>query len=396
MNKITNDIYYVGANSFSVDLFEGQYNVPKGMAFNSYVIMDEKIAVLDSVDISVTNEWFCNVRDVLNGRDPDYIIVQHMEPDHSANLYDFCELYPSAIVVSSAKSFALMKNFFGTDFSDRRMIVGEGDKLSLGAHELTFITAPMVHWPEVIVTYDSLEKTLFSADAFGKFGAVVDEDEDEEEDWAIEARRYYFGIVGKFGAQVQSLLKKASALDIQRICPLHGPILDRKLKRYFDLYNTWSSYEPETKGALIAYATAYGHTQQAALSLAKRLSNDGLTKVSVVDLARDDMSEAVDDAFHYDRMVLAAATYNGDVFPVMRDFISRLVERGYRNRAVAFIENGSWAPVAAKVMRKLMEPCRDINYIDRVVTVHSTVTEETEEEIKLLAKDLEALGIPEY
>ena len=392
MTKITNDIYYVGANSYSVDLFEGQFKVPNGMAYNSYIIMDEKTAVFDTADAIVTDQWFCNVKEALGDKEPDYIIVQHMEPDHSANLLDFCNKYPKVTVVSSAKSFAIMKNFFGTDFSDRRLIVGEGDKLSLGRHELTFITAPMVHWPEVIVTYDSLEKTLFSADAFGKFGAIADDDED----WAYEARRYYFGIVGKYGAQVQSLLKKAASLDIQRICPLHGPVLDRKLKRYFDLYNTWSSYEAETKGILIAYASAYGHTAEAALTLAKRLLADDFINISVLDISRDDESEAISEAFRYDRLVLAASTYNADVFPTMRNFLNRLVERGYKKRTIALIQNGSWAPCAAKVMRQILEPCRELNFLDTVITINSAVNDETREQLQVLAKELEALGRPEY
>lgn len=388
MNKITEDIIYVGVNDYSVDLFEGQYDVPNGMAYNSYIIKDEKTAVFDTVDIHAHDEWFVDLEKALGDTKPDYIIVSHMEPDHSANLLEFCERYPETTVVSSAKAFVMMKNFFGTDFSDRRLAVGDGDKLSLGRHELTFITAPMVHWPEVIMTYDSYEKTLFSADAFGKFGAIREDDED----WAVEARRYYFGIVGKYGAQVQSVLKKAAALDIERICPLHGPILDRKLKRYFDLYNTWSSYEPETCGVFIAYTSAYGNTEVAAIELGKKLISDGLRRVSVTDIAREDMSEALEDAFRYDRIVLASPTYNGDVFPFMRDFISRLVEHGFKKRTVALIENGSWAPTAAKVMKQMLEPCRDLNILENVITVHSAVNDETREQINALAKELESFG----
>ena len=390
--RVTDEIIYIGVNDHNVDLFEGQYRVPNGISYNSYIIMDDKIAIMDTVDIGFVDEWLANVKTALGSRKPDYLVVQHMEPDHSANIAKFAEKYPEAQIVGNAKTFTMVKNFFGTDYADRRVVVKDGESLSLGAHELTFVFAPMVHWPEVIVTYDSLEKTLFSADAFGKFGAIADDDED----WAYEARRYYFGIVGKYGAQVQSLLKKAASLDIQRICPLHGPVLDRKLKRYFDLYNTWSSYEAETKGILIAYASAYGYTAEAALTLVKQLLADDFINISVLDISRDDESEAISEAFRYDRLVLAASTYNGDVFPTMRDFLNRLVERGYKKRTIALIQNGSWAPCAAKVMRQILEPCRELNFLDTVITINSAVNDETREQLQVLAKELEALGRPEY
>ncbi|MBQ9129810.1 MAG: FprA family A-type flavoprotein, partial [Clostridia bacterium] len=337
---ITNDIKYIGVNDHNIDLFEGQYIVPNGMAYNSYAIVDEKIAIMDSVDVNFGGEWLENIETALEGRKPDYLVVQHMEPDHSANIANFINAYPEAKIVSSAQAFKMMKNFFGTDFQDKQVVVGEGSTLSLGTHELTFITAPMVHWPEVIVTYDKTDKVLFSADGFGKFGAL-----DVEEDWACEARRYYIGIVGKYGAQVQALLKKASALDIEIICPLHGPVLNDNLGYYIGLYDTWSSYRPEEEGVVIAYTSVYGNTKKAALKLAELLEAKGCPKVAVNDLARCDMAEAVEDAFRYSKLVLATTTYNADIFPFMRQFIDHLTERNYRNRTVAFIENGSWAPM---------------------------------------------------
>ena len=332
--KITNDILYVGVNDRQVDLFEGQYKVPNGMCYNSYVIMDKKIAVMDTVDANFTHEWLDNIQNAIGGKSPDYLIVQHMEPDHSANIMNFMKAYPSATVVSSAKAFAMMKNFFGTDFADQRIVVGEGDTLSLGEHTLTFVTAPMVHWPEVIVTYDSKDKVLFSADGFGKFGAL-----DADEPWADEARRYYIGIVGKYGAQVQALLKKAAGLDIEVICPLHGPVLTENLGYYLNLYNTWSSYQPEDEGIVIAYTSVYGNTKKAALSLAEKFKSAGAPNVVVYDLARCDMSEAVSDAFRYNKLVLATTTYNAGIFPFMREFIDHLIEHNYQKRTVALIEN---------------------------------------------------------
>ena len=347
--KVTNDILYIGVNDHQVDLFEGQYVVPNGMAYNSYVIMDEKIAVMDTVDQNFGEEWLSNLEKVLEGRKPDYLVVQHMEPDHSANIDVFLTKYPQAAVVASAKAFVMMKQFFGTDYADRRVVVGEGDTLSLGKHTLTFVTAPMVHWPEVIVTYDSYDKVLFSADGFGKFGAL-----DAEEEWACEARRYYIGIVGKYGAQVQALLKKAAALDIQIIAPLHGPVLKENLGYYINLYDIWSSYRVEDEGILIAYTSIYGNTKKAVELLAQKLEAKG-QKVTVADLARDDMAEAVEDAFRYGKLVLATTTYNGDVFPFMKTFIHHLTERNYQNRTVAFMENGSWTPVATKFMAKMLD-----------------------------------------
>ncbi|MBR6052425.1 MAG: flavin reductase [Clostridia bacterium] len=381
--KITNDVRYVGVNDRKIDLFEGQYVVPEGMAYNSYVILDEKIAVLDTVDRNFTHEWLDNVAKALGGRKPDYLIVQHMEPDHSANIVNFLSTYPDATVVSSAKAFAMMNNFFGRDFADRRIVVGEGSTLSLGRHELTFITAPMVHWPEVVMTYDSCDKILFSADGFGKFGAL-----DADEDWACEARRYYFGIVGKYGAQVQAVLKKAAALDIGIICPLHGPVLSENLGYYLDLYNTWSSYGVESDGIVIAYTSVYGNTKNAVLLLADKLKERGCPKVVLTDLARDDMAEAVEDAFRYGRLVLATTTYNADIFPFMRTFIEHLVERGYKNRTVALIENGSWAPQAAKVMRSMFEGCKDIAFTETTVRITSALNENSRNEIAALADEL--------
>lgn len=381
--QITNDIKYVGVNDHRIDLFEGQYVVPNGMAYNSYVILDEKIAVMDTVDRAFTQEWLDNLAVILGDRKPDYLVVQHMEPDHSANIVAFMNAYPEATVVSSSKAFVMMKNFFGTEFEERRILVGEGDTLSLGKHVLTFVTAPMVHWPEVIVTYDSTDKVLFSADGFGKFGAL-----DAEEEWAHEARRYYIGIVGKYGVQVQALLKKASALDIRTICPLHGPVLSENLGYYLDLYNTWSSYGVESEGIVIAYTSVYGNTKKAAELLAEKLQANGCPKVVVYDLARVDMACAVEDAFRYGKLVLATTTYNGDIFPFMKEFIHHLTERGFRNRTVAFIENGSWAPQAARIMKTMLEGCKDICYTDTSVKIMSALNDDSRAQIDALAKEL--------
>ena len=380
---ITNDIKYIGVNDHQVDLFEGQYVVPNGMAYNSYVILDDKIAVMDTVDANFTDEWLANLAAALEGRKPDYLVVQHMEPDHSASIDVFLNAYPEATVVSSAKAFAMMKNFFGTDYADRRVVVGEGDALTLGEHTLTFVTAPMVHWPEVIVTYDSKDKVLFSADGFGKFGAL-----DVEEDWACEARRYYIGIVGKYGPQVQALLKKAATLDIAIICPLHGPVLTEDLGYYINLYDIWSSYRTESEGVLIAYTSIYGNTKKAVELLAKTLEEKGCPKVVVNDLARCDMAEAVEDAFRYGKIVLATSTYNGDVFPFMADFIHRLTERNFQNKTIGLVENGSWNPVAAKVMRKMLESSKNLTYTDTTVKILSAVSEENKAQIEALANEL--------
>lgn len=381
--KISNDIRYVGVNDHAVDLFEGQYVVPNGMAYNSYVILDEKIAVMDTVDANFGHEWLDNIQNLIGNRTPDYLIVQHMEPDHSANILNLVKAYPDIKIVSSEKAFAMMKNFFGTDFSERQIVVGEGSTLSLGKHNLTFVTAPMVHWPEVIVTYDSTDKVLFSADGFGKFGAL-----DVDEDWACEARRYYIGIVGKYGAQVQALLKKASALDIQIICPLHGPVLTENLGYYLDLYNTWSSYSVESDGIVIAYTSVYGNTKKAVNRLAEKLKANGCPKVVVNDLARCDMAEAVEDAFRYGKLVLATTTYNADIFPFMREFINHLTERNFQNRTVAFIENGSWSPLAAKVMRGMFENSKNITFADTTVKIMSALNDESTKQIDDLADEL--------
>lgn len=381
--EITKDIIYIGVNDHDIDLFEGQYAVPTGMAYNSYVIKDEKIAVMDTVDAHFGEQWLANLRNALDGRTPDYLVVQHMEPDHSANIAAFAQAYPDATIVASAKAFTMMKNFFGTDYAERRTVVGDGSTLPLGEHTLTFVTAPMVHWPEVIVTYDNRDKVLFSADGFGKFGAL-----DTEEDWACEARRYYFGIVGKYGAQVQALLRKASALDIAVICPLHGPVLTENLGYYLGLYNTWSSYTPESCGVLIAYTSVYGNTKAAAELLAERLRERGCEKVVLTDLARSDIAEAVEDAFRYDRLVLATTTYNAELFPFMREFISELTERGYRGRKVGLVENGSWAPMAAKVMRGMLEGCKDITFTDTTVRILSALSEESRAAIDAMADEL--------
>ncbi len=381
--EITKDIKYVGVNDHQIDLFEGQYDVPNGMAYNSYVIMDKKIAVMDTVDRKFTHEWLDNLAKVLEGRNPDYLIVQHMEPDHSANIVSFMNTYPGATIVSSEKAFVMMNNFFGTDFADRRLIIAEGDTLNLGTHTLTFVAAPMVHWPEVMVTYDSTDKVLFSADGFGKFGAL-----DVDEDWACEARRYYFGIVGKYGAQVQALLKKAAGLDIQTICPLHGPVLSENLGYYINLYNIWSSYGVESEGILIAYTSVYGNTKKAVELLAEKLKANGCPKVVVNDLAREDMAECVEDAFRYGKIVLATTTYNAEIFPFMREFINHLTERGFKKKTVALIENGSWAPLAAKTMKSMLEPCKDITYTDTTVRIMSALNEQSKEQIENLAKEL--------
>ena len=379
---ITNDIKYLGVNDHKVDLFEGQYVVPNGMAYNSYAIMDEKIAIMDTVDQNFTHEWLDNIEKTLGGRKPDYLVVQHMEPDHAANIDNFLKVYPEATVVSSAKAFPMMKNFFGTDYADRRIVVGEGDTLSLGKHALTFVTAPMVHWPEVIVTYDSYDKVLFSADGFGKFGAL-----DVEEDWACEARRYYIGIVGKYGPQVQTLLKKAATLDIAKICPLHGPVLTENLGYYINLYDIWSSYKVEDEGVVIAYTSVYGNTKTAALLLAEKLEEKGV-KVSVHDLARTDMAEAVEDAFRYGKLVLATTTYNGDIFPFMKEYIHHLTERNYQNRTIGLIENGSWAPVAVKVMTKMFEGSKNLTFTNTTVKIFSALNDETKAQVDALAEEL--------
>ena len=381
--EITNDVKYIGVNDHEIDLFEGQYVVENGMAYNSYMIIDDKIAVLDTVDAHFGDEWLENMRRELDGREPDYLIVQHMEPDHSANITSFMDLYTGAKVVSSKKAFVMMKQFFGTDYSDRAIEIKDGDTLELGKHTLSFIAAPMVHWPEVTVTYDNHDKILFSADGFGKFGAL-----DADEDWACEARRYYIGIVGKYGAQVQSLLKKAAALDIEKICPLHGPILTENLNYYINLYDIWSSYSVESEGVVIAYTSVYGNTKKAIELLAQKLKENGCPKVAVNDLARCDMAEAVEDAFRYGRLVLATTTYNNDIFPFMKEFIEHLTERNFQNRTVAFIENGSWAPNAAKIMKNMFENSKNITYTDTTVTIKSALTEENAEQLEVLAKEL--------
>lgn len=378
---ITNDIKYVGVNDHEIDLFEGQYDVPCGMAYNSYIIMDEKIAVMDSVDIRFADQWIGNVKEALEGRDPDYLVIQHMEPDHSSSIMEFLSAFPGVTLVGSAKAFSMMQGFFGSDFMEQRLVVSEGDKLSLGRHELTFITAPMVHWPEVIVTYDSTDKVLFSADGFGKFGAL-----DYDDEWACEARRYYFGIVGKYGMQVQALLKKLSGLDIKFICPLHGPVLSEDLDYYIGLYDIWSSYRPESQGVCIAYTSVYGNTKSAAKLLAAELEKKGVT-VALNDLARCDIHEAVEDAFRYDRLVLATTTYNADIFPFMKEFIDHLTERNYQNRRVAFIENGSWAPIATKIMKGMLEKSKNLAYAETEIRINSAVNDENRAQIKALAEE---------
>ena len=380
--KVSDKIFYVGVNDKEIDLFEGQYVVPNGMAYNSYVIKDEKIAVLDSVDAGFVKEWLNNIENALDGKVPDYLIVQHMEPDHSAGITAFADKYPLAKIVSNARAFTMMKNFFDTDFADRQVVVGEGDELDLGQHKLSFVLAPMVHWPEVMLTYDKTAKTLFSADAFGKFGAL-----EAKEDWVCEARRYYIGIVGKYGVQVQALLKKASALEIQTICPLHGPILTENLGYYIDLYNTWSSYGVESEGVVINYTSVYGNTKKAVEMLAKELQDNGV-KVAVNDLARCDMAEAVEDSFRYGKVVFATTTYNGDIFPFMKEFINHLTERNFQNRFIGIIENGSWAPLADKIIKKMLENCKNLTFANAGVKIYSSVKQENIDQIKALAKEL--------
>ena len=379
---VTNDIKYIGVDDHDIDLFEGQYIVPNGMAYNSYAVVDDKIAVFDTVDARFGDKWLANLDGALGGRKPDYLVVQHMEPDHSSNIKVFADKFPEAKIVASKPAFQMMKQFFGTDFAERQVVVGEGSKLELGKHTLNFVTAPMVHWPEVIMTYDSTDKVLFSADAFGKFGA-----RDTDEDWACEARRYYFGIVGKYGVQVQAVLKKAAALDIQKILPLHGPLLTENLGYYLNLYNTWSSYGVESEGVVIAYTSVYGHTKAAAELLAAKLEEKGCPKVAVTDLARDDMAEAVEDAFRYGKLVLATTTYNMDIFPFMREFIEHLTERNYQNRTIAIIENGTWSPNAAKVIKGMFENSKNIEIVD-TITIKSALTAENEAQIDALAAKL--------
>ena len=383
--QITDDIKYIGVNDHDIDLFEGQYTVENGMAYNSYVIIDEKIAVMDTVDTNFEEEWLNNLKAVLSDRTPDYLIVQHMEPDHSASIDAFVKAYPETVIVASAPAFTMMKQFFGTDYADKRQVIKEGDSLSLGAHTLQFIAAPMVHWPEVMVTYDTKDKVLFSADGFGKFGAL-----DADEDWACEARRYYFGIVGKYGMQVQNLLKKAAALDIQIICPLHGPVLKENLEYYVNLYQTWSSFGVESEGIMIAYTSVYGNTKKAAGLLAEKLTEKGCPKVVVADLAREDMAECVEDAFRYGKLVLATTTYNTEMFPFMREFIDELISHNYQKRTIALMENGSWAPMAAKAMRARLEGCKDITYTENTVQIRSALTEENMAQIEALADELMA------
>lgn len=381
--KITDSVIYVGVNDHDIDLFEGQYVVPNGMAYNSYIVKGEKTAVMDSVDINFYSQWMANIKEALNGKAPDYIIVQHMEPDHSASINIFMQTYTETKIVASKQAFAMMKNFFGTDYPERQIIVGENDTLDLGGRVLTFVTASMVHWPEVIVTYDAQDKILFSADGFGKFGAL-----DVDEDWACEARRYYFGIVGKYGAPVQNLLKKAANLEIEKICPLHGPVLTENLGYYLDLYNTWSSYSVESEGVVIAYTSVYGNTKKAALKLAEILKEKGCPKVTVTDLARDDFAEAIEDAFRYGKLVLATTTYNSDVFPFMRSFVDGLRERQYQNRTIGIIENGSWFPTAAKIIKGMLEKSKDITYTDTTVTIKSAMNEENIKQLEALADEL--------
>ena len=383
MFKVTEDIIYVGVNDHEVDLFEGQYDVPNGMAYNSYVGLDEKVAVFDTVDAHFKDEWLANLEEAFAGRTPDYLIVQHMEPDHAANIANFAEKYPEAKIVGNAKTFPMMKQFFGTDFADRQVIVKEGETLSTGKHNLTFVMAPMVHWPEVMMTYDTTDKIFFSADAFGKFGAL-----DVEEEWDCEARRYYIGIVGKYGPMVQKLFGKVGSLEIKAICPLHGPVLTENLEHYLNLYNIWSSYQVETEGTVIAYTSVYGNTKKAVELLAEKLKEEGCPKVVVTDLARDDMAEAVEDAFRYGKLILATTTYNGDIFPFMKEFINHLTERSYQNRTIGFVENGSWTPMAAKIMKAAFEKSKNITFADTTVTIRSAVDETSEAQIVALAKEM--------
>ena len=381
--SVTSDIKYIGVNDHAIDLFEGMYEVPNGMAYNSYVILDDKIAVLDTVDADFTYQWLYNIQKEIGNRIPDYLIVQHMEPDHSANIIHFINAYPEITIVASAMAFKMMKNYFGTEFEEKRIVVGEGDKLFLGKHILQFVTAPMVHWPEVIMTYDETEKVLFSADAFGKFGAL-----DMENEWINEARRYYFGIVGKFGAQVQNLLRKVENLEIKRICPLHGPVLFENIEYYLKAYHVWSSYEPEEEGILIAYTSVYGNTKKAVTLLQEKLKEKGKLKVRAIDLTRGDLSEAVAEAFRYHTLVLATTTYNGDIFPPMREFISRLVERNYSKRKIAFIENGSWATAATKVMREKLENCKELRFLDTSVKINSVLSNESVSQLENMVNEL--------
>ena len=383
MFKVTEDIIYVGVNDHEVDLFEGQYDVPNGMAYNSYVVLDEKVAVFDTVDAHFKDEWLANLEEAFEGRTPDYLIVQHMEPDHAANIANFAEKYPEAKIVGNAKTFPMMKQFFGTDFADRQVIVKEGETLSTGKHNLTFVMAPMVHWPEVMMTYDTTDKIFLSADAFGKFGAL-----DVEEEWDCEARRYYIGIVGKYGPMVQKLFGKVGSLEIKAICPLHGPVLTENLEHYLNLYNIWSSYQVETEGTVIAYTSVYGNTKKAVELLAEKLKEEGCPKVVVTDLARDDMAEAVEDAFRYGKLILATTTYNGDIFPFMKEFINHLTERNYQNRMIGFVENGSWTPMAAKIMKAAFEKSKNITFADTTVTIRSAVDETSEAQIAALAKEM--------
>ena len=385
MNRVTDDIFYIGVNDHDLDLFEGQYIVPLGMAYNSYVILDEKIAVMDSVEKHFGEEWLASLDEVLSGRTPDYLIVQHMEADHSANIALFMDRFPAAVVVASAKAFTMMKNFYGSDYADRRIVAADGTELSLGTHVLQFVAAPMVHWPEVLMTYDRTDKVLFSADAFGKFGAL---DREDPEGWACEARRYYFGIVGKYGAQAQAVLKKAAALDIQVICPLHGPVLQEDLPYYLNLYNTWTTYGVETEGVAVFYTSVYGNTEKAVRILEEKLKEKGCPRVAVSDLARDDMAECVEDAFRYGKVILATTTYNADIFPFMRTFIETLTEHGFRGRKIGLIENGSWAPVAAKVMKGLLEGCKDTVFAENSVKILSSVSEENLAQIDALADEM--------
>ena len=383
MFKVTEDIIYVGVNDHEVDLFEGQYDVPNGMSYNSYVVLDEKVAVFDTVDAHFKDEWLANLEEAFAGRTPDYLIVQHMEPDHAANIANFAEKYPEAKIVGNAKTFPMMKQFFGTDFADRQIVVKEGETLSTGKHNLTFVMAPMVHWPEVMMTYDTTDKIFFSADAFGKFGAL-----DVEEEWDCEARRYYIGIVGKYGPMVQKLFAKVGSLEINAICPLHGPVLTENLGHYLNLYTIWSSYQVETEGTVIAYTSVYGNTKKAVELLAEKLTEEGCPKVVVTDLARDDMAEAVEDAFRYGKLILATTTYNGDIFPFMKEFINHLTERSYQKRKIGFVENGSWAPMADKIMKAAFEKSKNITFADTTVTVRSAVNEESEAQIAALAKEM--------
>lgn len=391
--EITKDILYVGVNDHDVDLFEGHYIVPEGMAYNSYVIADEKICVMDSVDRHFAAEWIENIKKVLGGKTPDYLMIQHMEPDHSGSIKDFMEAFPTAQAVSSLKAFNMLKNFTGEDYADRKVVVKEGDTLELGSHVLNFVAAPMVHWPEVLMTYDSTDKVLFSADGFGKFGAldVCGETNEEEQDWECEARRYYFGIVGKYGMQVQAVLKKAAKLDIQTICPLHGPILKSDLGHYIGLYDIWSSYGVETRGVVISYTSVYGNTKAAVELLASKLEEKGVPKVVVNDLARSDMAECVEDAFRYDTMVFATTTFNNDIFPFMKEFIHHLTERNFQKKNVAFVENGTWAPVATKTMKSMLEGCKNLNYAENGVRVLSALNDESKAQVEALAEELAAL-----